>query len=106
MVATNVGKRTMDEARAIVARMEAREDALTALAAKSMSEGNLPAAAETYRELVALNPNSADLRNNFGILLARAGDLTGAIAQFEAALRIQPSHEAARRNLERLRNRP
>jgi len=31
MVATNVGKRTMDEARAIVARMEAREDALTAL---------------------------------------------------------------------------
>jgi len=31
MVATNVGKRTMDEMRAIVARMEARDDALTAL---------------------------------------------------------------------------
>jgi Tfp pilus assembly protein PilF len=34
-------------------------------------------AAESYRELVTLDPGNADLRNNPGIMLARMGDLAG-----------------------------
>ena len=57
-------------------------------------------ALERYRELVALEPGNPDLRNNFGILLARNGDMASALTQFEAALKVDPSHAAARRNLE------
>ena len=64
------------------------------------SAGRLAEAAQCYRELVALVPRDADLRNNYGILLARTGDNAGAVAQFEAALEIDPAHAAARRNLE------
>jgi len=64
------------------------------------SAGRLQPASECYRELVALEPGNPDLRNNFGALLARSGDLAPALAQFEAALKLDPSHAAARRNLE------
>ncbi len=77
--------------------------ALVAAGNSAMSESRLAAAAESYRELVALEPANPDYRNNFGIILARTGDVAGAIAQFEAALRADPSHAAARRNLDRLR---
>ena len=63
------------------------------------AEGRLSAATASYRELVALRPADADLRNNLGILLARSGDLTSAAEQFEAALKVNPSHQSARRNL-------
>jgi Flp pilus assembly protein TadD/mono/diheme cytochrome c family protein len=76
---------------------------LAGLGGAAMSEGKLNAAAEYYRELAALDPNNADVRNNLGIILARMGDTAGALAQFEAALKIAPGHQAARRNLERLR---
>ncbi len=68
------------------------------------AEGRLSAAAASYRELVTQRPGDADLRNNFGIILARSGDLQAAAAQFEAALKVNPAHEAARRNLEAVRN--
>jgi len=64
------------------------------------SAGRLQLAAECYRELVRLEPGSPDLRNNFGILLARSGDLVSAVAQFEAALKLDPAHASARLNLE------
>src|SRR5215831_589085 len=67
---------------------------------RAASEGRLPAATQSYRELVALAPRDPDLRNNLGILLARAGDFAGAMAEFEAALQIDPAHASARRNLE------
>jgi ferric-dicitrate binding protein FerR (iron transport regulator) len=43
------------------------------------------------------------LRNNFDIILARSGDLVAVAAQFEAALKANPSHQTARRNLEAVR---
>ena len=70
------------------------------LAEAAASAGRLPEAAGYYRELVGLEPSDADLRNSFGIVLGRSGDLPGAIEQFEAALKIDPAHAAARRNLE------
>ena len=73
---------------------------LTELGDSAASAGRLPQAVECYRELIALEPGNPDLRNNFGILFARSGDMASALAQFEAALKIDPSHAAARRNLE------
>ena len=67
------------------------------------AEGRLSQAAACYGELIAERPEDADLRNNFGIILARSGDLTGAAAQFEAALRVNPTHAVARRNLDAVR---
>ena len=62
---------------------EAREQlmaALIAIGGAAMAEGSLPAAAESDRELVALDTRHADLRSNFGTILARTGDVPGAIA--------------------------
>ena len=73
---------------------------LTDLGDTAASEGRLSDAAESYRELVAIEPGNADLRSNFGIVLARSGDVQSAIEQFEAALKIDPAHQAARRNLD------
>ena len=64
------------------------------------SAGRLEQAAACYRELVGLEPGNPGLRNNYGILLARSGDLVSALAQFEAALKLDPTHASARRNLE------
>ena len=72
---------------------------LKELADRSAAEGPLPASLARYRELVALEPEDADLHNNFGILLARSGDFDSAISQFEAALKLNPGHQAARGNL-------
>ena len=50
-----------------------------------------------------MNADKADIRNNLGIILAKAGNLTGAVERFEAALKADPAHESARRNLEQVR---
>jgi len=79
--------------------------ALATLGDGALSETRLEAAAGYYRELVELEPGSADLHNNFGIVLVRSGDLAGAIEQFQAALKADPAHQAARRNLDLARKR-
>src|SRR5262249_55220275 len=63
-------------------------------------------ALDSYRELVAIEPGNADFRNNFGILLVRSGKVAEAVEQFEAALKADAAHRAARRNLELARERP
>lgn len=78
---------------------------LIPLAMKAVAAGQFGTAVNLYRELVGLDSTNADLRNNLGILLARTGDRTGAIEQFEAALKANPSHATARRNLDQLRGR-
>jgi tetratricopeptide (TPR) repeat protein len=44
-----------------------------------------------------------DTLNNLGSALAAEGQLAEALAQFERALALDPSHAAARANLERAR---
>jgi tetratricopeptide (TPR) repeat protein/mono/diheme cytochrome c family protein len=78
--------------------------ALVRMGADAAAVGQDAAAAGLYRELVALDPSNADLRNNLGILLVKTGDLAGALAQFEAALKANPAHAPARRNLEQVRS--
>ncbi|HTP33063.1 MAG TPA: tetratricopeptide repeat protein [Candidatus Acidoferrales bacterium] len=79
--------------------------ALRELGDAAASAGRLAQAIECYREMVGLEPRDPDLRNNFGILLVRSGDNASAIEQFEAALKLDPTHAAARRNLEIARKR-
>jgi Flp pilus assembly protein TadD len=79
--------------------------ALIGMGGTAVAAGKLSMAADIYRELVGLEPGNADLRNNFGIILAQMGDLTGALDQFEAALKSNPLHQAAQRNLEQVRTR-
>ncbi|HXB74338.1 MAG TPA: tetratricopeptide repeat protein [Candidatus Acidoferrales bacterium] len=67
---------------------------------EAFSKTRLAAAAGYYRELVALEPGSADLHNNFGIILVQSGDVAGAMEQFQAALQVDPAHQQARRNLD------
>jgi Flp pilus assembly protein TadD/mono/diheme cytochrome c family protein len=71
-----------------------------ALGDRAAAEGQLPRATAAYRELVTLNDMDADLHSNLGALLARAGNIAAAIGEFETALKLNPAHEAARRNLE------
>ena len=76
---------------------------LIRISGAAVSEGRLNDAASAYQELVELHPGDSDLHNNFGIILAKSGDLVAAAAQFEAALRVNPAHPVARRNLEAIR---
>ncbi|MGH9612205.1 MAG: tetratricopeptide repeat protein, partial [Bryobacteraceae bacterium] len=75
-------------------------EVLTELGNSSGSQGHLEAATGYYRELVALQPINANLRNNYGTLLARSGNLAAAIDQFKEALKIDPFNATARRNLD------
>jgi len=70
----------------------------------AMSDGRYEMAAGSYRELIALDGGNADLHINFGIILAKLADLKGAIDQFEAALKANPWHQSARRNLDQIRS--
>jgi len=75
-------------------------EVLVELGDADASAGRLERAAQCYGEVVALEPRDPDFRNNYGILLARSGDLASALAQFEAAVKLDPAHASARRNLE------
>jgi Flp pilus assembly protein TadD len=53
-----------------------------------------------------MSPNMAAAHNTLGAVLDRLGQKEAAIAQFEAALQIEPEFEGALRNLNALRAAP
>jgi Flp pilus assembly protein TadD len=55
------------------------------------------------REAARLKPDDADIATNLGTVLAIRGDIEGAIAAYERALKIDPNHKTARENLARAR---
>ncbi len=73
---------------------------LAALVKQQAAQGQIPAAIANLREAITLEPNSADAHNNLGVFLARQGDRAAAMKEFEAALRADPAHQEARRNLD------
>jgi tetratricopeptide (TPR) repeat protein len=56
-------------------------------------------AAAEFRKAVAANAESVTARVNLGAALSQLGDLTGAVEQFEAAIRIEPGRTNAHFNL-------
>ncbi len=70
--------------------------------ANALSEkpGHAPEAIREYRIVIASDPNAPEPHANLGVVLARSGDLDGAIAELQTALRLRPDLPGARRNLE------
>lgn len=65
--------------------------------------GHLDEAVATYREALRLgSPADYLAHNGLAVALARKGDLSGAVTEFQAALRANPDYAPARANLEKL----
>ena len=60
------------------------------------------AAAEAYRQALALNPQHAQARNNLGQILERQQKLDEAVAEYQRAVDSQPTLRIARFNLGRM----
>lgn len=61
-------------------------------------------AAELYRDAIVYRPSDAELRNNLGVVLARLGRFGEAQSEFQAALRINPNLESAKKALEAIQS--
>jgi Flp pilus assembly protein TadD len=61
--------------------------------------GRTEGARNRYRKALLENPESADLHNGFGVLLALGGDFDAATNQFWEPLRLDPKFANAYRNL-------
>jgi len=83
-------------------RMPARvllAQAHRAVAERELTSRNAPAAERAARQSIALDPTNADAHNLLGAALASQGNLRAAIPEFQAAVRINPKHEVALKNL-------
>lgn len=58
-------------------------------------------ALEQFGKAIDIDGNSAAAQNGYGTVLAATGNLEGAIVHFREALRLNPNHLNARKNLER-----
>ncbi len=70
-----------------------------AVAERELTRKNAAAAAEEARKSIAIEANNADAHNILGAALASQGNLAAAIPEFQEALRLNPKHEMALRNL-------
>jgi tetratricopeptide (TPR) repeat protein len=61
--------------------------------------GQADAAVAEFRDLIKLNPNSADAHYNLANALASKGDLDSAIASYRESLRLRPESVQAHNNL-------
>lgn len=83
-------------------RMPARvllAQAHRAVAERELTNRNAPAAERAARLSIELDANNADTHNLLGAALASQGNLRAAIPEFQAAVRINPKHEVALKNL-------
>lgn len=71
-----------------------------------MQRQEWPRAEQALRRLIEVEPLSVEAWNNLGVLLARTERPREARAAWERALTLDPSSDAVRQNLERLRRRP
>jgi Tfp pilus assembly protein PilF len=98
--------RAIASLRAALALREAYADAQTNLGALLITQGELLVGTQHVTRGAALAPQNPIAHYNLGVARALSGDHAGAVASFEATLRLQPSHADARRNLGRLRVHP
>ena len=65
--------------------------------------GRLEYAASHYRESLRFRPEDAALHSDLGTVLARLGQIRQAVPEFEAAVRLDPLLDTAKRNLQAAR---
>ncbi len=70
---------------------------------QSATTGKLDDAVLHWRESLAFRMDDAGLHNDLGAILARLGRVREAIPEFEAAVRLDPKMDSARRNLDTAR---
>jgi FixJ family two-component response regulator len=71
------------------------------LAKKSMADQGFDRAIEYVQKAIAVDPSRADAFNLLGVLWEIQGDRLKALKYYRAAISLEPTHEAASRNLER-----
>jgi tetratricopeptide (TPR) repeat protein len=81
------------------ARRAATTEAAMAAGLSALAGGRFDEAAECFRQMVRLNPRSADGWNNRGWAQLQLGFAPAAVTSFERALAIDPGFERARNNL-------
>lgn len=74
-------------------------DALGQLADVQFNREQYAGAIETYREYLALLPNSVNARHSLGLALALSGRETEAVAEFAAAVALRPGDAQLRKSL-------
>ncbi len=62
-------------------------------------QGELDAAEQSYREILAINPNEADALHLFGVINAQRGDLDTAINYYHRSIKVNPKLLGAYNNL-------
>lgn len=77
---------------------------LSRVALYNLEDGNLDEAESFAADALLLDPNDSRLVNLYGVILLASGNRSGAAAEFEQALRLNPLDGAARFNLDRLRS--
>lgn len=86
-----------------LARTSGDPDTVLPVAGALRNSGDLDGARRLIESLLLRSPDSAEARNELGIVLGQSGDHRGAATCFEEALRLQPGHPAAKLNLDRAR---
>ena len=57
------------------------------------------------QEAIRLDRNNATAHNNLGVVYEKRGDYSSAAAEYREALRLDPSEQLYRNNLNRIENR-
>jgi CubicO group peptidase (beta-lactamase class C family) len=81
---------------------ELKEDELNEMAYEFYSNGKKDNAFETLRAAIYLFPNSDNLFNSYGELLAKSGKKEGAIVMYKKSLLLNPKNEDSIKSLEKL----
>ena len=76
-------------------------EARVGLASQYEVLGWMEMAESEYRSVLLFAPGQAEIHNRLGIVLAGRGDLEGALAQFEEAVRLEPRETDYRQNRDR-----
>lgn len=93
-----------DEAAGLLERSIALKDEPEARGLLATARGDLNTAVTNYAKAVEAQPRSADLRTDYGALLARTGRLPEAVAQYKEALQINAAQYDALMNLGSVQN--
>lgn len=92
--------------RTVIRLQPANTDAWLLLATALDNLGQKDEAASAYKQTININPasqNARDAHNNLGVMYMAQGKYREAKVEFETALALDPSFNAARLNLEKLR---